>query len=326
MDGFARPGGVQGDPDSFTHFRPYLAHFFPVFSRFLRVFTVSTRRFQRAPSRNPGPRNSRQAPAGGLRFRLDPFATGALTLLLGKATRLTEVVLSGDKTYIAILKIDSSISSKQVEEVLERFSGEVYNVPPLESAVKIRVRTRVIQEIKLLESDQEDGLHTVSVSCQAGTYIRTLARDIGLMLGTPCVLSELHRHSTGSFEQSSLCTMQQLADAAMLAEEGDEEALCRLIAPVERILGSIPGVWVRDSAIASICHGAPLAVPGVVSLDSGMSPGDKTVIWSSKGEAVAVGEMIVGSSDVPNMTEGELIKPKIVLMDKDEYPGAWSGR
>jgi H/ACA ribonucleoprotein complex subunit 4 len=257
---------------------------------------------------------------------LDPFATGALTLLLGKATRLTEVVLSGNKTYIAILKIDSSISSKQVEEVLERFSGEVYNVPPLESAVKIRVRTRVIQEIKLLESDQEDGLHTVSVSCQAGTYIRTLARDIGLMLGTPCVLSELHRHSTGSFEQSSLCTMQQLADAAMLAEEGDEEALCRLIAPVERILGSIPGVWVRDSAIASICHGAPLAVPGVVSLDSDMSPGDKTVIWSSKGEAVAVGEMIVGSSDVPNMTEGELIKPKIVLMDKDEYPGAWSGR
>ena len=257
---------------------------------------------------------------------LDPFATGALTLLLGKATRLTEVVLSGNKTYIAVLKIDSSISSRQVEEVLERFSGEIYNVPPLESAVKIRVRTRTIQEIKLLESDREDGLHTVSVSCQAGTYIRTLARDIGLMLGTPCVLSELHRHSTGSFEQSSLCTMQQLADAAMLAEEGDEEALCRLIAPVERILGSIPGVWVRDSAIASICHGAPLAVPGVVSLDSGMSAGDKTVIWSSKDEAIAVGEMIVDSSDVPNMTEGELVKPKIVLMDKDEYPGAWSGR
>ena len=257
---------------------------------------------------------------------LDPFATGALTLLLGKATRLTEVVLSGNKTYIAVLKIDSSISSKRVKEVLERFAGEIYNVPPLESAVKIRVRTRVISEIKLLESDQENGFHTISVSCQAGTYIRTLARDIGLMLGSPCVLSELHRHSTGSFEQSSLCTMQQLADAAMLAEEGDEEALCRLIAPVERILGSIPGVWIRDSAIASICHGAPLAVPGVVSLDRGMSAGDKTVIWSSKGEAVAVGEMIVDSSDVQNMAEGELVKPKIVLMDKDEYPGAWSGR
>ena len=64
----------------------------------------------------------------------------------------------------------------------------------------------------------------------------------------------------------------------------------------------------------------------MVSLDSAMSAGDKTVIWSAKGEAIAVGEMIVDSSDVPNMTEGELVKPKIVLMDKDEYPGAWSGR
>ena len=172
---------------------------------------------------------------------LDPFATGALTLLLGKATRLTEVVLSGNKTYIAVLKIDSSISSRQVEEVLERFSGEIYNVPPLESAVKIRVRTRTIQEIKLLESDQEDGLHTVSVSCQAGTYIRTLARDIGLMLGTPCVLSELHRHSTGSFEQSSLCTMQQLADAAMLAEEGDEEGSLQTDSASGENIGVNPG-------------------------------------------------------------------------------------
>eukprot|EP01045_Picozoa_sp_COSAG04_P026043 COSAG04_NODE_3537_length_2727_cov_35.004186_2_plen_271_part_00 len=55
-------------PSLFTRFRPYLAHFPPVFSRFLRVFTVSPRRFQRAASRNPGPRNSRQDPAGGLRF------------------------------------------------------------------------------------------------------------------------------------------------------------------------------------------------------------------------------------------------------------------
>ena len=54
----ATDGRAPGDPDSFARFRPYLAHFFPVFSRFLRVFTVSTRRFQRAQNRNPGPRNS----------------------------------------------------------------------------------------------------------------------------------------------------------------------------------------------------------------------------------------------------------------------------
>jgi len=56
-------------PSLFTLFRPYLAHFSPVFPRFLRVFTVSPRWFQRAPSRNPGPRNNRQDPTGGLRFR-----------------------------------------------------------------------------------------------------------------------------------------------------------------------------------------------------------------------------------------------------------------
>ena len=60
---------IRPVPSLFTLLRPYLAHFCPVFSRFLRVFTASTRRFQRAPSRNTGPRNSRQGPTGGLRFR-----------------------------------------------------------------------------------------------------------------------------------------------------------------------------------------------------------------------------------------------------------------
>ena len=67
-----RPAAIQlipPVPSLFTRFRPYLAHFPPVFSRFLRVFTASPRRFQRAPSRNPGPRNSRQAPTGSLRVR-----------------------------------------------------------------------------------------------------------------------------------------------------------------------------------------------------------------------------------------------------------------
>ena len=73
---------------------------------------------------------------------LDPFATGGLTLLLGKATRLTEFILSTDKTYIAVLKIDPKHNPSEIEGVLSGLSGEIYNVPPLESAVKVRVRTR----------------------------------------------------------------------------------------------------------------------------------------------------------------------------------------
>ena len=257
---------------------------------------------------------------------LDPFATGGLTLLLGKATRLTEFVLSTDKTYVAVLKIDPKHDPFEIDEVLKGLNGEIYNVPPLESAVKVRVRTRVIKDIRLLESDVGSGLHCIRVSCQAGTYIRTLARDIGLMLGSECRLVELHRDRTGIFDQTMLCSMQQLTDAALLAEQGDEDALRKLIAPVESFLAKMPGAWVRDSAIASICHGAPLAVPGIYQIDRGLGPGDKIVLWSGKGEAVAIGELTVESDEVPRMSIGEAIRPKVVLMEKNAYPSSWSGR
>ena len=111
-----------------------------------------------------------------------------------------------------------------------------------------------------------------------------------------------------------------------MAKQGDEDALKKLIAPVESFLAKMPGAWVRDSAIASICHGAPLAVPGIYQIDRGLGPGDKIVLWSGKGEAVAIGELTVESDEVPRMSIGEAIRPKVVLMEKNAYPGSWSGR
>ena len=72
---------------------------------------------------------------------LDPFATGLLTMLCGKATRLTEMVLTGDKKYIAVLKFGREVDSSELENLLNSLNGEIYNVPPLESAVKVQVRT-----------------------------------------------------------------------------------------------------------------------------------------------------------------------------------------
>ncbi|MGB0164880.1 MAG: RNA-guided pseudouridylation complex pseudouridine synthase subunit Cbf5 [Candidatus Thalassarchaeaceae archaeon] len=257
---------------------------------------------------------------------LDPFATGALTLLLGKATRLTEFILSSDKTYIAVLKTDPRHTRSDIEDVLRGLEGEIYNVPPVESAVKVRVRTRTIHEIQLLESDEEAGIHCIRISCQAGTYIRTIARDIGLLMGSECKLMELHRSKTGVFTQSTLCSMQQLTDAALLAEQGEEAALTKLIAPVEAFLHKMPGAWARDSAIGSICHGAPLAVPGIYSIHGNLKSGDKVVIWSGKGEAVAIGELSIDSNRIAQMSTGEVIRPKVVLMEKDVYPSSWSNR
>ena len=106
---------------------------------------------------------------------LDPFATGLLTMLCGKATRLTEMVLTGDKKYIAVLKFGREVDSSELENLLNSLNGEIYNVPPLESAVKVQVRTRIIHEMRIIEDDSESNLVALTIFCNAGTYIRTLA-------------------------------------------------------------------------------------------------------------------------------------------------------
>ena len=85
---------------------------------------------------------------------LDPFATGALTLLLGKATRLTEVVLSANKTYIAVLRMSREFTTDELENAMSRLRGKIFNVPPEISAVKVQVRTRTIHEFSVLDESE----------------------------------------------------------------------------------------------------------------------------------------------------------------------------
>ncbi len=256
---------------------------------------------------------------------LDPFATGLLTMLCGKATRLTEMVLTGDKRYLALLRFGREVSEEELAETLDSLTGEIYNVPPLESAVKVRVRTRLIHEMPLIETEQENRLAALTITCNAGTYIRTLARDIGLLLDTTCELLELHRDKTGSFDQSHACSMQQLTDAVFLwREHEDDRALRRLIAPVESILSHLPRIVVKDGAAAAISHGAALARPGVVSLDEGIERGDLVVLESLKGEAVALAETNSATSKIASMEHGEVARPKVVLMQAGIYPQTWS--
>lgn len=256
---------------------------------------------------------------------LDPFATGLLTMLCGKATRLTEMVLTGDKRYLALLRFGRDVTEEELSNITDSLTGEIYNVPPLESAVKVRVRTRIIHDFSLIESEDENRLAALTITCNAGTYIRTLARDIGLLLDTNCELLELHRDQTGSFDQSHACTMQQLTDAIFLwREHEDDRAMRRLIAPVEAILGHLPRIVVKDGAVAAISHGAALARPGVVSLDEGIERGDLVVLESLKGEAVALAETNSAASKIASMEHGEVARPKVVLMQAGIYPQTWS--
>ena len=256
---------------------------------------------------------------------LDPFATGLLTLLLGKATRLTDIVLRGDKTYVGVLKFGRIVEESELNDLISKFEGVIYNVPPLESAVKIQVRTRTIKSIRLIEVDTESKIAAFEVSCSAGTYVRTLAKDIGLILGTSCELTELHRSHTGSFSQQMACTMQQLADAAFLYHEHDDDrALRKLISPVESILTKLPSITIKDGAAAALSHGAPLARPGVISAQKGVQKESTVLLRTVKGEAVSVATMTVDSDSLSEMNSGEVAVAKSVLMESGTYPQSWS--
>ena len=238
---------------------------------------------------------------------------------------MTDIVLRGDKTYAGILRFGRPVEKEELSDLLSKLEGVIYNVPPLESAVKIQVRTRTIRSFRAMEVDTDSKVAAFEVSCSAGTYVRTLAKDIGLLLGTSCELTELHRSQTGSFSQGMACTMQQLADAAFLHNEHDDDrALRKLISPVESILSKLPTITIKDGAAAALSHGAPLARPGVISAQKGVTEGTTVLLRTVKREAVSVATMKVDSDSLGEMKTGEVAIAKSVLMEPGTYPQSWS--
>ena len=256
---------------------------------------------------------------------LDPFATGLLTLLCGRSTKITGELLKKPKSYVAVIRFKNPIDGLELHELVSKMQGEIYNVPPKESAVKIQVRSRKVTKSDLIQTEEGDRVHLLSIDCEAGTYIRTLIRDLGLLSDNGCELLELHRSRTGSLEDQMACNMQQLADAVFLWREHDDpRGLSRLISPVEAVLEGMPEIIIKDGAVAALSHGAPLARPGIVSVPKGILSGETVLLSSLKGEAVAIAELTVGSDSIPVMDSGQVAIPKTVIMQPGAYPQTWS--
>ena len=256
---------------------------------------------------------------------LDPFATGLLTLLCGRATRLTAVLLQKPKRYIAVLRFKDEVDKDRLSGLLDSLTGTTYNVPPKESAVKVQVRTRVIRLAQLIDADYASRVFVVAFHCDAGTYVRTLAKDIGLLMGNGCELLELHRDGSGGFDDSMACTMQQLTDAAFLWREHDEDrGLARILVPVESILDNLPRIVVKDGAVAALSYGAPLARPGVVSAPKGLPVGSSALISSLKGEVVALATLSVATDSLLGMKTGQVATAQTVMMPPGVYPQTWT--
>jgi len=256
---------------------------------------------------------------------LDPFATGLLTMLCGRATKLTGVLLKKPKRYVSVLRFKKGVDLAEISSLLENLTGEIYNVPPKESAVKVQVRSRTIRSAQLIDADKASRVLVVAFHCDAGTYVRTLAKDIGLLMGTECQLLELHREGSGGFDDTMTCTMQQLTDAAFLWREHDDgRGLARIIAPVESILADLPKIVVKDGAAAAVSHGAQLARPGVVSVPKGLPAGSSALISSLKGEAVALSTLSVATDSLPRMRAGQVATSQTVMMPPGVYPQTWT--
>jgi len=254
---------------------------------------------------------------------LDPKVTGILPVLLGDATRIMDTLLLAGKEYICLMRVHKPQPKKRLIDVCLEFMGPIFQKPPLKSSVVKELRIRTVYYLDVLEIEEQRVL--MRVGCQAGTYIRKLCFDIGLALGTGANMEELRRTRAGPFrEDETLVTLHQLIDAyAAWKETGDETGLRRVILPVEAALRHLPRLVIADNAVDAICHGAPLALPGLLRLETDISKGDIVALFTLKGEAVGIGRADMNSREMLDGKTGIAVLTERVIMEPGTYPKAW---
>lgn len=226
---------------------------------------------------------------------LDPDAVGVLPVCLGSATRLCDMLTDKDKEYIAVFRLGittdtQDISGRVLEErevtvseeaavkAIESFQGELLQVPPMYSALKVNgkklyelaregkeieraARPVTVYEIEILEKNMPE--FTVRVKCSKGTYIRTLCHDIGRKLQCGAAMVSLVRTKAGRFEIEKAYTLLQLQALS------DEGKLNEVIVPVEKMFENLPAVMVKESSYKALVNGNQLQAAGLISMPEG---------------------------------------------------------
>ncbi|MCM0626251.1 tRNA pseudouridine(55) synthase TruB [Lysinibacillus sp. OL1_EC] len=246
---------------------------------------------------------------------LDPGVEGVLPICIGQATRIAEYLTDAGKTYEAIISIGrttttedaegetveedltiKNFSREQLLEVLASLTGVIEQTPPMFSAVKVNgkrlyeyarkgesverpTRQVTIYDLELLdETAQYEGQEItfpVRIACSKGTYIRTLAVQIGEALGYPAHMKELVRTASGTFTQDNCFTLAQVAELM----EAEQVASC--ILPVEYALADYPYIEITNANEKEIFNGQ------VLPADALLNSHDK-IVYGINGKAVAV--------------------------------------
>lgn len=248
-----------------------------------------------------------QAQKAGHTGTLDPLATGVLPICLGEATKFAQHLTDENKTYVATVKfgvttttgdkegdvvsqVDCEISRAQIEQVLPQFMGEITQVPPMYSALKVngkplyeyardgvelerQPRQVTIYALRVLGC--ADNSAEIEVTCSKGTYIRTLGEDIGKALQAGAHLTALRRTATATYQIAHTVTIEALEQ--MTAEQRDA-----LLLPVDTAITALPKILLQEDAAYYFKQGNPVWVSGSI-------PAGELRIYSEAGLFLGLG-------------------------------------
>ncbi|KAH9486798.1 centromere/microtubule-binding protein cbf5 [Psilocybe cubensis] len=257
---------------------------------------------------------------------LDPKVTGCLIVCIDRATRLVKSQQGAGKEYVCVLRLHAGLPNPaSLPRALQTLSGALFQRPPLISAVKRQLRVRTIYESKLLEFDDKRNLAVFWVSCEAGTYIRTLCVHLGLVLGVGGHMQELRRVRSGAMsENDDMVTMHDVMDAQWLYDnKRDESYLRRVIKPLECLMVGYKRIVVKDSAVNAVCYGAKLMIPGLLRYEADISVHEEVVLMTTKGEAIALAIAQMSTVELATCDHGVVAKVKRCIMERDTYPRRW---
>ena len=252
-----------------------------------------------------------EAERGGHTGTLDPMAVGLLVLCFGEATKFSGDLLDAGKSYIARLKLGErtstadaegemlerrpvSVTGMQLEGVLERFRGEIFQIPPMYSALKRQGRAlyeyarngitldrapRPVTISALALENLTGDQAILSVSCSKGTYVRTLAEDIGEALGCGAHLLELRRTRVGAFGIEDAHRFEEI-------EALDSAQRCSLLLPVDVLVQHLPPVRLPEHLEGSFLQGRAVGLVPVTG--EGPIPTGRVRIYSKGGEFIGL--------------------------------------
>ncbi len=251
---------------------------------------------------------------------LDPKVTGVLPCALGRATRVLSTLLSAGKEYVGVIRFHSPQTRVRIEKIFQVFTGKIYQRPPLKSSVARKLRAREIYYTQVLEIEDVHALFRVG--CEAGTYIRKLCYDIGEALCSGAHMLELRRTRVGNFrEEENLITLQDLKDALTIYEqEGNEVYLKKFLMPMEKMVEHVPKIYIRDTAVDAVCHGADLASAGICYIDARIKPQMQVALMTLKKELIGLAVATTDAIKMLKAKSGIMAKTNKIFMERNVYP------